>query len=430
MSIRRAVERHYLKWQDEEDHHEPWLRWDPNRQPPAGDPTGPEVETRDRLIARFQSEKLSARAIDELPWQLAQLRMWQELFDLLGDLSFFDAAWKANKVEVRTAWSLVKSTGRLEPITAYRSVLAEPEMHDVVVLFHLAAYLQGSGYGADLLSLWSALIESFRASNDDSRLQACLGNQAVILRATGDLDGAMRLLEEQEAICRRLNDPEGLSRSLDNQAMILMDIGDLDGAMRLHKEAEAICRRLNDPAGLSRSLGGQALILRATGDLDGAMRLLKEAEAICRRLNHPDGLYRSLGNQALILMDIGDLDGAMRLLKEQEAICRRLNDPAGLQTGLGNQALILRATGDLDGAMRLLKEQEAICRRLNDPAGLAASLINQAELLAFGLSRPEHGLPLAEEAARLVRKHGLRALAQQIEPAVHAIRDLTHLSPP
>ena len=123
-------------------------------------------------------------------------------------------------------------------------------------------------------------------------------------------------------------------------------------------------------------------------------------------------------------MDTEDLDGAMRLHQEEEALCRRLNDPAGLQACLGNQALILKATGDLDGAMRLHQDQEALCRRLNDPNGLAISLANQAHLLAFNRSRPAEGLPLAEEALRLATKHGLIALARQIEPIVEQVRDL------
>ena len=124
MSIRRAVERHYLQWQSEEDQNDPWLRWSPDRQPSAGDPTDQEIQTRDQLIAWLGADRLTPRAIDELPWQLAQLRMWQELFDLLGDLPFFEAAWQANEVEVRTAWSLVKTVGRLEPIDAYRRILS------------------------------------------------------------------------------------------------------------------------------------------------------------------------------------------------------------------------------------------------------------------------------------------------------------------
>jgi hypothetical protein len=94
------------------------------------------------------------------------------------------------------------------------------------------------------------------------------------------------------------------------------------------------------------------------------------------------------------------------------------------QFSLGNQALILRAAGDLDGAMRLHKEKEAICRRLNDPTGLAISLVNQGSLLAFHLSRPKEGLPLAQEAGRIAANHGLRRLAEQIAPIVDDIRDL------
>ena len=101
-----------------------------------------------------------------------------------------------------------------------------------------------------------------------------------------------------------------------------------------------------------------------------------------------------------------------------------------MYASLGNQALILRDTRNFAEAMRLHKEEEAIFRRLNDPTGLATSLINQGTLLAFDLSRPAEGLPLAEEAARIAAKHGLRALARQIEPAVKGIRGLLKLPPP
>jgi hypothetical protein len=43
--------------------------------------------------------------------------------------------------------------------------------------------------------------------------------------------------------------------------LILKAQGDLAGAMALHKEEEAICRRLNNPAGLAISLVNQGLLL-------------------------------------------------------------------------------------------------------------------------------------------------------------------------
>ena len=98
--------------------------------------------------------------------------------------------------------------------------------------------------------------------------------------------------------------------------------------------------------------------------------------------------------------------------------------------GEGNQALILADTGDLDGAMKLHKEREAICRRLNDPNGLARSLGNQGSLSAFDLHRPTQGLPLAEVAARIAAKHGLRALGQGIEAILNRIPALAQSPPP
>ena len=210
MSIRRAVEVHYLQWEDEEDQHDPWLRWSPDRKPSAADPSEPEREARHELIEFFERERLSSRSVDELPWQLSQLRSWQRLFELLGDLTFFNAAWRANEVEVREAWSLVKTVGGLEPIEAYREAIAS-ERTEVDEVWNLAMFLQTSGHGFESRELWSRGIELLRRSGDDARLQGSLGNQAVILRATGNLDGAMALHKEQESICRRLNDPAGLS---------------------------------------------------------------------------------------------------------------------------------------------------------------------------------------------------------------------------
>ena len=50
----------------------------------------------------------------------------------------------------------------------------------------------------------------------------------------------MRLLKEAEEICRELENKNGLRRTLGNQALILEARDDLEGAMRLHKEQERI----------------------------------------------------------------------------------------------------------------------------------------------------------------------------------------------
>jgi ATP/maltotriose-dependent transcriptional regulator MalT len=57
-------------------------------------------------------------------------------------------------------------------------------------------------------------------------LGRCLGNQAPILRARGDPDGALALNKEAERLFRQVDDPAGLQASLGNQAPILQDRGD------------------------------------------------------------------------------------------------------------------------------------------------------------------------------------------------------------
>jgi hypothetical protein len=80
-----------------------------------------------------------------------------------------------------------------------------------------------------------------------------------------DLDYLLRLAREEEQACRR-NGAEGeLARTLGNQALILKARGDLAGAMELLRQQEEISRRLNDPDGVHRSLSHQAAIRAQQG---------------------------------------------------------------------------------------------------------------------------------------------------------------------
>ena len=106
----------------------------------------------------------------------------------------------------------------------------------------------------------------------------------------GQLAIGHEILKWQEAICIELGNKDGLQACYGNQALILKAWGKLQEAMDLHKKKEAICIELRNKDSLQRSYGNQALILQAWGKLQEAMDLHKKEEAICIELGNQSGL--------------------------------------------------------------------------------------------------------------------------------------------
>jgi tetratricopeptide (TPR) repeat protein len=408
-------------------------------------PTGQEQRAAHlRLADYLEARALGNRQIDELPWQLVQAQSWPRLFALLGDLSFFAAAWKVDPFEVKAFWAQIEANSPLRLVDAYKDAVDAPE-HYARDVWNLAILLHDTGHHSEALRLRRFLVEHYRQTGDTRSLTGALGNLAAILHNLGDLDQALILLREEERLCREANDAETLANTLGNQALILQDTGDLDGALALHREEQRLCQGLGDRDGVARSLGNQGVPVLTRGDLDGAMALFEEQERLCRDLGNRDGLASALGNQGTVLLSRGDLDGAMALFRDQEDICRDLGNKDGqakalgnravilkmggdldgamalheraerffrelgekdeLAGALGNQALILRARGELDGAMALLKEQERILRGLSKKQGLQTCLGNQA-LVLLDLGQPAEAMTLLKEQERICRELG------------------------
>ena len=138
----------------------------------------------------------------------------------MADLPFFAVAWDASEQEVRAYWARVETGSPWRMVDAYRPVLDDPVGHGDYV-WRASNLLQTTGHPQEASSLLEHLIEHCRQAGDHASLEHALGNQATILYARGDLDGAMRLHKEQERICRELGKVEGMAISLANQASLL-----------------------------------------------------------------------------------------------------------------------------------------------------------------------------------------------------------------
>lgn len=378
------------------------------------------------LADYFQAMDLSARKIAELPWQLARAKAWQRLFDLLGDLVFFKAAWEADEFEVKRYWASVEKGSSLCTVDAYRVLLMTPaEARPFLLRFtadavwNVATLLQQMGYLKEALSLNEQLVEYYRKSDDRERLSSALSNQAVILRSLGDLDKALALQQEHTRVSLELGNDDGVARGVGNQAMVLLLRGDLDGALSLLRQEEALWRKCGDKAGLMASLCGQGQVLFLQRELDNALSLLCQSERLARELGHMDGLHTTLCLQASVLGAKGDSDGALALLEQSRNICRDVGNKRGLAAALNSEALIHHERGDADLALARSQEAARLCREVGDKVGLRTVLPIQA-LILQARGDTQGALGLYAEEAQICQELGVPRRKDE-SPAAQAI---------
>jgi tetratricopeptide (TPR) repeat protein len=229
------------------------------------------------------------------------------------------------------------------------------------------------------------------------REQSVLGiRQGDVMKAQGDLAGALSAYQESLKVGRRLAeaDPSNtdwqrdLSLSFNKLGDVLMDQGDLEAALAAYRDSRHIRHRLADAdasnAGWQRDLGVSqgriGHVLEEKGDLGGALAAYRESLQVSSRLADSDPLNAvwqrdlSVSQEEIgdVLMDQGDLGGALAAYRESLQMSRRLAeaDPsnAGWQRDLlvshGKIGDVLMDQGDLGGALAAYRESLQLSRRL------------------------------------------------------------------
>lgn len=359
-----------------------------------------------KLADYFYARESGPRQMDELAWQLAQAKAWQRLYNLLTDIQYLSKAWHHNQFDIRAYWTQIESESSLRMVDGYADVIHAPQYYDHNLINPIYQLLGVMGHRSEAMILGNYLIEHSRLAGETSFLSASLGNQGLLLRSTGDLEGAISLFKQQERLCRDLGDTFVLQHSLGNQATIHYDRHELIGALALYQEQETICRERGYKSFLAHSLTNQGSIFLFRGDLKSSMSLYQEAERLYKELGDMDGLTGTLGNQAAILADWGDLEGALKLHIEQERIHRELGNLEGLQIALGGQADIAKARGNLKRALELFDLQEQICRQIEYWDGVQKSTGSQAGI--YQIQRDlDKALMLYREQEAICRQYGL-----------------------
>ena len=355
-----------------------------------------------RIASYMRSRGPTPRALEEVPWQLAEIEDWSELQALLTSRDWLPALWANSPFEVKKLWVRMEASSDLRPAPSYKEAAGGALEDDPDFALAAAELLHDLGANAEAEDLLQALRELAKRREDALLSREVLGILASVLSLRGRSRDAMELLRELEDICRGLEDEDGVARALCKQAHIHYSDQNFDRALELYNADERISRATGNRAGLERALSNLGRIKWRLGKPEEGLSLLLEAQAMAEEMGDPIGVAVSVSNQAFVYRDRDEIDRALELLAESGRIFRELGDQDRIQVNLGAERGIRLAAGDYERAMELAVEQERICRAIDSRDGLQDAIGDQA-FIEQQRGNQERALELYSEEERICR---------------------------
>ncbi|MCI1711173.1 MAG: protein kinase [Chiayiivirga sp.] len=256
-------------------------------------------------------------------------------------------------------------------------------------------------------------------------LPAWLENlRGQVRRARGDVAGAATSALRSAELTRAARDGSALSRgiSLGGNATAMLLVGDLDAAIRLADEADAVWREADVSANVfANTLAtqrGNALFLR--GDLLAALRAFEGIDANGASESAPSRAARDLSRAKTLALLARPEDAMVALERAVRGMCENVGPDSAdcLRVRIGGVD-----TRSLAGRLpQAQHELDALLPRVSEQAPLLAAAQSFGKMLALRRSPSESTLaavlqtvPASAAAGALPRRNAVRALLMLAE---------------
>jgi len=210
-----------------------------------------------------------------------------------------------------------------------------------VALAEIAKLQVKLGLLDDALACCSEELAICKGLENDRLIAYARNNMAFVLLYLRRPAEALEIQRQLESRARRLGLPWELALSLGQQANILMNVNELDAALRAVDEQQILLRRLRDYALLDGAIIHQAKILRMLGRLKDALTVWEDLISLYRSLGIPSVVACAEDNQALIYKDLGEFERALSLHESAEIYYRAHAAKYELAKSLVNKAILL-----------------------------------------------------------------------------------------
>jgi tetratricopeptide (TPR) repeat protein len=293
--------------------------------------------------------------------------------------------------------------GRFETLVPRsEGFVAEDDVTSIRVLFARGrGFWERKDYAAclDLLDRMIAIARRLRWPRREAFL---LERSAVALEKSGDLDGALARLKEEEALAGRRSSRRGIARARWLQGGLLERRGDRPAAVSTYRRAADDARDGDDRALEGGICVDLTLALQKSGDLKGAVLAATRGAEASEAAGLPGATARVLVMASSAASGSGDLgkalDFADRALRAAEAAKR----PDLVAHARGRRGSVLLGMGE---TARALEDAEAAVAgpQIRDDAVEYGGRLQVAAEVRREMEQGERAVPLFEKAIGIFR---------------------------
>jgi CHAT domain-containing protein len=200
-----------------------------------------------------------------------------------------------------------------------------------------------------------------------------LGDKASLHAESGEIELALKELDETIAIKRSIGQDDWTAQSLLQAADLAQTKGDMEKARHLLEQARQIFAAAHKLNSVVSATGFLAVIARDEGKLDEAARLADAALVLARETGNLGAVSGSARTMASIRVKQNKLDEARTLIEEARAADTKTGSVGDRIGTLGISGEILEAKGDNEKALETYKEAVNLVESVRSTAASEAS---------------------------------------------------------
>jgi tetratricopeptide (TPR) repeat protein len=257
------------------------------------------------------------------------------------------------------------------------------------------------GRWKEAAEVYHANVERAERSGEMRVLADNLLRLGTVMRNSGQLDGAIGLLEKAAELFGSLGDDYRRGRALGAIGTILGDRQDLKKSWEYYeRQGLSGDERVRGMAACNKGVN-----CIKSGEFERAGEFLSESLVFFRRAGELRNVSMALSNLGLVRKNLGDLDGAEELYREAMGIAIQTGDLEGINRLSGTMGVILKLRGRFAEARDCYLRQHEIAERIGDYKGHANALLCLG-ILEAEEGRTERALELFEKRLALERQAG------------------------